>query len=108
MVKKSVWMVYDLALGGDFEGLYTWLEAKNAIECGTGAAFFKFELKENILQELKKSIKESVKIQKKDRIYIIYRDARKMKGNFIFGERKRNPWAGYAVGVGENEEEELE
>ena len=29
-----------------------------------------------------------------------------MKGKFLFGNRKRSPWEGYSVGVGEAAEDE--
>lgn len=109
MRKKAVWLVYDFGLGGDYEGLYTWLDSLKAIECGNSVAFFNFDYNDDFLVELKQVIEENVRIQKIDRIYIIYRDnvSKKMKGKFIIGKRKRNPWAGYAVSKGGEEEEEL-
>lgn len=107
--KKAMWLVYDFDLGGDIQGLFKWLDSKSAIECGSGVAFLNFNFEENFYQELKDELMEHVTIQKKDRIYIIYRDARKMRGKFLSGERKKNPWAGYAlVGVEAEEEEEVE
>ncbi len=107
--KKAMWLVYDFDLGGDIQGLFKWLDSNSAIECGSGVAFLNFNFEENFYQELKDQLMEHVTIQKKDRIYIIYRDARKMRGKFLSGERKKNPWAGYAlVGVEAEEEEEVE
>jgi hypothetical protein len=105
--RKAIWLVYDFDLGGDIQGLFKWLDSKGAIECGSGVAFLYFEFEEAFYQELKEELKKHVTIQNKDRIYIIYRDARKMRGKFLSGERKKNPWAGYAlVGVAAEEEEE--
>ena len=97
MKKKSMWLVYDFDLGGDYEGLYTWLDSKGAIECGNGVAFLNFQYKDTFYREFIADLQNSIDIQKKDRIYIIYRDAKKMRGKFVNGDRKRNPWAGYTV-----------
>jgi hypothetical protein len=109
MRKKAVWLVYDFGLGADYEGLYTWLDSSEAVECGNGVAFFNLDYSNDFLIELKQKIEENVKIQKNDRIYIIYRDSvsKRMKGKFLFGKRKRNPWAGYAVSKGGEEEEDF-
>ncbi len=104
---KSIWIVYDFDLGGDIPGLYKWLDSKDALECGNGVAFLKFDFEESLYQELKDELMKNVTLRKNDRLYVIYRDARKMRGKFLFGERKKNPWAGYAlVGVETEEEEE--
>lgn len=104
---KATWLVYDFDLGGDLQGLFKWLDSKGAIECGNSVAFLKFSFEENFYQELKEELKEHVAIDSKDRIYIIYSDARKMRGKFLSGERKKNPWAGYGLlGVAAEEEEE--
>jgi len=104
MQKKAMWLVYDFDLGGDFEGLYKWLDSKGSTECGNGVAFLNFEFEHDFYPELKESLEKDVNIQRKDRIYIIYSDARKMRGKFLSGERKKNPWAGYAVEGGKEEE----
>lgn len=108
--RKAIWLVYDFDLGGDIQGLFKWLDSKGAIECGSGAAFLNFSYEVDCYKELKEDLMKNVTIQKKDRIYIIYRDNKKIKGKFLSGERKKNPWAGYAlVGVAaEDEEEESE
>jgi hypothetical protein len=77
------------------------------VERGNGVAFLNFEFETDFYKELKESLEKSVNIQKKDRIYIIYRDARKMRGKFLSGEGKKNPWAGYAV-EGREEEDVVE
>ena len=105
--KKAIWLAYDFELGGDIQGLFKWLDSKDAIECGNGVAFLNFNFKEKFYQELKEELIKDVNLQKKDRIYIIYSEDKKMKGKFLSGERKKNPWAGYAlVGVAGEEEEE--
>jgi hypothetical protein len=106
--KRAMWLVYDFDLGGDIQGLYKWLDSKDAIECGSGVAFLNFMYEEDFYQELKEELMKEVTIQNKDRIYIIYRDARKMRGKFLSGGRKKNPWKGYAqLGVPTEDEEEI-
>lgn len=105
--KKAMWLVYDFDLGGDIQGLYKWLDSKDAVECGSGVAFLHFSFEDNFYTELKEELMKDVTIQNNDRIYIIYRDARKMRGKFLSGGRKKNPWKGYAqVGVPTEDEEE--
>lgn len=97
MAKKAMWLVYDLDSGGDCEGLYRWLDINEAKECGNGTAFLYFEFKDNFYQELKQSLEENIEVTDNDRVYVIYREPRKMTGKFIFGERKENPWARQAA-----------
>ncbi|SLM29814.1 conserved hypothetical protein [Desulfamplus magnetovallimortis] len=108
MMKQSIWISFDLGVRGDYEGLYQWLDSKGAIECGDNFAFFKYESSGDIIENLKNEIEESIEINKKTRIYIIYRNGvdAKMKGRFIFGTRKAAPWTGYAEHQEFIEEEE--
>lgn len=109
MPSKAIWVSYDLGVRGDYEGFYTWLDGKRAIECGDSLAFFNYECEGDIVAKIKKEIEESVEVTKKTRVYVIYRDSHtnKMKGRFIFGARKSSPWVGYASGPGQVEEEEV-
>lgn len=106
---KAVWMSFDLGVRGDYEGLYSWLDSKGAIECGDNFAFFKYDVSRDIVESLKKEIKDNVEVNKKTRIYVIFRDAntKRMKGKFIFGSRKAAPWTGYSGSQEQTEEEEL-
>lgn len=105
MVVKLLWLVYDLGLDTDYEMLYTFLDTSGAKECGTGVAHFKEKYFED-LETLKKSMSDILDIEKNDRIYIIYKDPEnKLHGKFLFGNRKKNPWTGYAVQEEEEEEE---
>ena len=106
-MKKTLWLSYDLGVRGDYEGLYTWLDGKNAIECGDSLAFIKTDISDDIIESLKKDIEEHIETNKKTRIYIIYRDNNKMKGKFLIGSRKAAPWTGYA-GADDSYEEEAE
>lgn len=102
-VKKAIWLSYDLGIGGDYPGLYKWLDNHKAVECGNSVAFFEYliETKEldNLLKVLKDDISATVALRSGDRLYVVYRksDGSKcsVKGNFIFGRRKSNPWEGY-------------
>lgn len=103
MTTKAFWISYDFGLRGDFKGMYTWLDNHNAVECGNGLAFFRYEhINANIefkdlINHIYNDIKESVKLSTTDRIYIIVKDPQtnKVKGRFINGNRKQSPWEGY-------------
>jgi hypothetical protein len=95
-MKKAVWISFDLGVRGDYESLYRWLDSLNAIECGENLAFCRFDIKEDLISEVKASVPYSVAIDQRTRIYAIYKDEEKVKGQFLFGRRKSPPWAGYA------------
>jgi hypothetical protein len=108
-MKKSVWLSFDLGIQGDYEGLYRWLDTRDARECGENLAYLEFPLKHDLLTEIKSSLKKDVEIdQKRARIYLIFRDdeEKKMKGKFLFGQRKAPPWRGFAPGEAKGEEDE--
>ncbi len=96
-MKKTIWLSYDLGVKGDYEGLYEWLDDNGAKECGDSLAFFNYDIEneEELINKLKDDISKSVEINKRDRIYVIWRKKSKTKGKFIFGRRKANPWEGY-------------
>ncbi len=108
-MKKAVWISFDLGVRGDYEGFYTWLDSKNAIECGDNFAFFKYDVPGDIVESLKKEIEENIEVNKKTRVYAIFRDpeSKKMKGKFILGNRKAAPWTGYSGSPEQTEEEEV-
>jgi len=109
MVKNTIWISYDLGVRGDYEGIYTWLDQYEAIECGNSLALLKYEWTDDFIEALKQDIKESIEITKKTRIYVIWHDneTKKMKGRFIFGTRKSPSWSGYAVSETEIEDVEI-
>jgi hypothetical protein len=105
LITKKIWISYDLGIGGDYPGLYQWLDTKGAEECGEGLAFLNFsfdvsnpygssseELPKTIAHFLKEDLSKSVKVDRSTRIYMIFGNT----GQFIFGGRKSNPWKGYA------------
>jgi hypothetical protein len=40
-------------------------------------------------------LSRNVNLGKRDRIYIIWSENQKMKGQFLFGKRKSAPWVGF-------------
>ncbi len=94
-MKKMVWISYDLGVRGDYEGLYAWLDNHNAKECGNSIAVLQYDHVKNLVEELQKDLSESVSLAKHDRIYMIWLQDRKIRGEFLFGKRKAAPWSGY-------------
>src|SRR5208282_3462013 len=84
--KNYVWITFDLGVQGDYEGLYRWLDAHDARECGDSVAFLKkYEHSGDLRDSLQKDLEGSIEINPKTRIYIIHEDSGKLKGRFIFG-----------------------
>ena len=94
-MNKVIWISYDLGVKGDYEGLYAWLDDHDAEECGNNVACLHYEYRTEILAELKDDLSRNVNLGKRDRIYIIWRENRKMQGRFLFGKRKSAPWTGF-------------
>jgi len=104
--EKLVWISFDLGVSGDYEGMYAWLDNHSGKECGDSLAAIKYEPKLDMIAEMKSDIKKSVELNKKSRIYIIYRsDDGKMKGSFLCGARKQAPWTGYGISQEESSDE---
>ena len=102
MIKKSIWISYDLGIKGDFPGLYAWLDNNDAKEAGNSIAFLNYEFDgrdDEILEVLKKDLEENVAFKPGDRIYVIRmkfdNKIPKISGRFIIGNRKASPWEGY-------------
>jgi hypothetical protein len=105
-MRKLVWMSYDLGIRGDYESLYAWLDEHDAKECGDSVACFYYEYKDNVAEELKHDLEETIDVTKKTRVYLIFFDSQKGKGEFLFGNRRSSPWVGYAEEESEADEEE--
>jgi hypothetical protein len=105
MKKIAIWLTYDLGVGGDFQGLYSWLDDKKSIECGNNNAYFKYSFSDAItsddqlLAALKAELEEKVSFKAGNRIYIIRKsiDTGKSTGSFVIGKRKANPWEGFGT-----------
>jgi hypothetical protein len=52
MLKKTIWLSYDLGIRGDYKGLYEWLDNHEAKECGDSVGVLIYEFNNN-LEELK-------------------------------------------------------
>lgn len=106
-IQRAIWLSYDLGIGGDYPGLYKWLDNHNAIECGNSVAFFRYEIENNELahltEMLSEELRKAINLRAGDRLYIIHKESAAsgqiIKGTFICGRRKSNPWEGY----GDNE-----
>lgn len=105
-MKSRIWLSYDLGVRGDYEGMYTLLDALDAKECGDSMSSCVFPYNKDLLAELKAAIKKQVTLASRSRIYVIYPSpSGKYKGKFLFGHRKSPVWTGYA-GNGSDEEDE--
>lgn len=100
-MRSLVWLSFDLGIGGDYEGMYGWLDDQDAKDCGEGFACFWFSHdsdRPNSLEEsLKSEIEEGVSLNKRSRMYVVRRRGGKMCGRFIFGRRKGAPWHGFGT-----------
>jgi len=104
-MKKTVWLSFDLAVGGDYENLYAWLDDHAAKECGDGLAMLDFDAEGELLDTLKEDLSKQVNFSKKDRVYAVWRDDDKTRGRFLVGKRKFAPWEGYGT---RNQAEDVE
>jgi hypothetical protein len=93
---STVWISYDLGVRGDYEGLYVWLDTHRAKECGDSLAVLSYRYQRSLPDELREDLKRDVAIDKRTRIYLIYRErtTNKNKGQFLFGGAAA--WTGYA------------
>lgn len=94
-MKKTVWLSFDLGVGGDYENLYAWLDDHAAKECGDGLAVVEYQAEGDVLDSLKEDLCKQISFSKKDRVYAVWRDADKTRGRFLVGKRKFAPWEGY-------------
>ena len=100
IVRKNIWMSYDLGFKGDYENLYAWLDNKDALECGDSVAFLSIDVEENedVFEAIEESLKTDVEFDTNSRIYVIARHDEKLRARFVIGKRKKSPpWSGYGV-----------
>ncbi|GAA0734277.1 hypothetical protein GCM10009430_49260 [Aquimarina litoralis] len=101
------WVIinYDLGLKGDYESLYSFLDNKDAVDCGNSSGAFEFNFiggselsHEDKIEQVKTEIESHVSLSKGDRVYIIVHDKNgQPRGTFIFGHRQRPIWEGYGT-----------
>ena len=95
-MQRSIWLSYDLGVSGDYEGLYSWLADHGAKECGTSVAFLKnYSFERDIVESLEADIGEAVELNRRSRIYVIFRDNDRLRGKYVVGKRKAPPWTGF-------------
>ena len=113
-MRRRIWLSYDLGLNGNYAGLYQFLDNIQAVEIGNSAASFMYETRaqndEELIDILKNELIEHIGNTKNARIYIIRAEKEDgniigVKGSFLLGKRKSNPWKGYGD-VGDTEDEE--
>lgn len=106
----SIWMSYDLGVAGDYEGLYAWLDDHDAEECGNSVAWFSFSHEGDVLESLKAEIESVVSLNKRSRIYVVYKDEDdgRRKGRFIIGKRKSAPWDGFGTHEADSDDDDQE
>jgi hypothetical protein len=107
--KSTIWICYDLGVRGDYENLYTWLDERKAKECGNSVAVLTYKYKDDLIQEIKEEIQSKVRFDKRDRVYVVYRNRLegKNRGTFIVGGRRASPWAGFAQSSSGVDDEEV-
>ena len=108
MTKSTIWISYDLGVRGDYESLYSWLDAHDAKECGDSVALLTYEYAGSLPDRLRAELKKAIEVDKRTRIYVIFREqaTNKNKGSFIFGSRRAAAWTGYAsTGAGASDDE---
>ena len=96
-MESFIWMSYDLGVTGDYEGLYAWLDEHEAKECGSSVACFSFSHTGDVFASLKAEIEGAVTLNRRSRIYVMYKDKDDdtIKGRFVIGRRKSAPWEGF-------------
>ena len=67
-MKKAIWITYDLGVQGDYPGLYEFLDAHKAKECGDSCAFLEFPVRKSLLPELIRALRKQVRLKKSDRV----------------------------------------
>ena len=66
-----------------------------AKECGNSVAYFQFTHEGDLPASLKSEIEGAVALDKRSRIYVIYKKDEKISGRYLIGRRKGAPWQGF-------------
>lgn len=104
-MKAFIWLSFDLGVRGDFEGMYAFLDAHEAKECGDSLGALSYEYKKDLLVELTKELRATITFDKRSRVYVVYPSAMgKTTGKFIIGKRKSPAWAGFGPSQGQEED----
>jgi hypothetical protein len=97
-MKKRFWLSFDLGIDGGYGDFHGWLDTIAAKECGSTLSTFELEIgkrepKAAILSAIRRF---GIRLRSKDRLYLIWLEHKKVRGEFIAGKRYRPPWAGSA------------
>ena len=103
-VKSVIWLSYDLGVNGDYDGMYAWLDNHGAKECGSSVAYLQYTHDGDLPASLKSDLESAVGMNKRSRIYIVYKKDQKFSGHYLIGHRKGAPWEGFGS-KGETEED---
>ncbi len=88
-MRDRVWISFDLAPGGDRDGMYAWLRSVDARECGPALATFVLTFEDDPADTLQTIISRAVRLGPADRVYVLYKDPvdGEVTGRFVFGSR---------------------
>lgn len=103
-MKTRIWISFDLGVRGDYESMYEFLDSRHARECGDGVATLDYEFESDLPAELEQEMTSCVTVDRKSRIYVIFKEEGKLKGRFLVGRRKQPPWSGFATSELEEED----
>ena len=87
-MKSAIWLSYDLGVNGDYEGMYAWLDNHGAKECGGSVAYLQFIHDGDLPASLKSDIESVVGLNKRSRIYVIFKKDEKLSGRYLVGHPK--------------------
>lgn len=107
-MNSLIWLSFDLGVSGDYEGMYSWLDNHEAKECGSSVACFSFSYDGDLAKSLKTEIENAVSLNNRSRVYVVYRDEKKLKGRYVIGRRKSAPWGGYGTQEEHDDEQDFQ
>ena len=96
MPRETIWLCFDLGVRGDYESLYSWLDRHSAKECGDSLAWLWYDYSGDLVEELKSDLRQAVALDRRSRIYLLRLMGGRVRGKFLFGNRRSAPWSGYA------------
>ena len=94
-MKNAIWLSFDLGVNGDYEGMYAWLDNHGAKECGANAAYLQFTHDGDLPASLRSDLESAIALNKRSRIYLIWKKGQRMSGGYLIGHRKGAPWEGF-------------
>ena len=97
------YLSFDLGLQSDYQGLYSWLDKFQALQCGSRSlAYFDFPINLKspspieIFNAVQEDLFKSFTPIQGDSLYLVFPDADgSTKGVYLYGNRKTAPWNGF-------------